>query len=272
MEVRVTGKQMDVGDALKTHVTEKLENIDNKYFNRAFGINVTFAPEGQAFVKCYISLKVGKDITVTAHEVAPDAYISFDAAANKIAKQLRRYKKRLRDHHEKPVETPEAEMTKARDYMLAMNELDHAQQDEEDADHAAGDDPLIVAETSTQIQKLSVSDAAMRLDLSGQCAILFRNPKTNILNMLYKRTDGNIGWVEPADVAQAPSQQPPQRPAANTARKTASRPAAKPAGRTASKPAAKSTAAKSKAKPAKKTSAQKPAAKKAVKKSGTKRR
>lgn len=200
MDLTINGKQMNVGDALRAHVTEKLSDIDAKYFNRAFATVVTFAPEGHAFVKTHISLKVGKDIMVTATATEVDAYVSFDAAAGKIAKQLRKYKNRLRDHHERIEQTPESEMIKARDYTIASDELDQAGNPAPEVESVEpASDPLIVAEMPMQIQKMSVSEAVMRLDLAGNTALLFRNPKNNSLNMVYKRADGNIGWVEPQD-------------------------------------------------------------------------
>lgn len=198
MELAIHGKQMDVGDALRTHVTTRLEDINSKYFNRAIDVNVTFSPESHSFVKSHVSLRVGKDIMVQATAIEPNAYAAFDSAAEKVAKQLGRYKRRLRDHHERLEQSPEAELTKAQDYILAIKSLDglsDKEVEEEDIPH--GDDPLIIAEVSTHIQKMSVSDAVMRMDLSGQSALLFRNPKNNRLNMVYRRTDGNIGWVEP---------------------------------------------------------------------------
>lgn len=198
MELAIHGKQMDVGDALRSHVTTKLEEINSKFFNRAIDVVVTFSPESHAYVKTHISLRVGKDIMVTAHSSETDAYASFDVTAEKIAKQLRRYKSRLRDHHERMDLTPETEMTKAHDYVLAVQGASGKADDEEE-DIPQGEDPVIVAEQSMRIQKMSVSDAVMRMDLSGQSALLFRNPKNNHLNMVYRRTDGNIGWVEPED-------------------------------------------------------------------------
>lgn len=198
MELAIHGKQMDVGDALRTHVTTRLEDINSKYFNRAIDVNVTFSPESHSFVKSHVSLRVGKDIMVQATAIEPNAYAAFDSAAEKVAKQLGRYKRRLRDHHERLEQSPETELTKAQDYILAIKSLDglsDKEVEEEDIPH--GDDPLIIAEVSTHIQKMSVSDAVMRMDLSGQSALLFRNPKNNRLNMVYRRTDGNIGWVEP---------------------------------------------------------------------------
>lgn len=202
MELAVHGKQMDVGDALRTHVAEKLEDINSKFFSRAIDANVIFSPESRAFVRTHISLRVGKDILVTATATEGDAYASFESAAEKITKQLSRYKRRLRDHHDRIEQTPETEMVKARDYLLAIKELDGEPTDEEEEDDSgvpAGRDPVIVAEQPMHIQKMSIADAVMRLDLAGQTALLFRNPKNNSLNMVYRRADGNIGWIEPVD-------------------------------------------------------------------------
>jgi ribosomal subunit interface protein len=201
MELAVHGKQMDVGDALRAHVAERLNDINAKFFNRAIDSNVIFSPESRAFVRTLISLRVGKDILVTAAAVEGDAYASFESAAEKIAKQLGRYKRRLRDHHDRIEQTPETEMVKARDYLLAVKELDGDTAGEEDEDSGvpAGKDPVIVAEQPMHIQKMSIADAVMRLDLAGQTALLFRNPKNNSLNMVYRRADGNIGWIEPVD-------------------------------------------------------------------------
>lgn len=189
MNLSVHGKQMDLGDALHTHVETKLGDINSKYFNRAIDATVTFAPEGHGFVKTHISIRVGKDILVMSDSQGGDAYIAFDTAADKVAKQLRRYKRRLRDHHERPSE--ETAFTKARDYTIES--IDVANDDEESAH---GSDPAVIAEMDTHIQTLSVSDAVMRLDLSGQNALLFRNAKSGHINMVYRRTDGHIGWVD----------------------------------------------------------------------------
>lgn len=188
MNLSVHGKQMDLGEALHTHVEEKLGDINSKYFNRAIDATVTFAPEGHGFVKTHISIRVGKDIMVMSDSQGGDAYVAFDTAADKVAKQLRRYKRRLRDHHERPTE--DTSFTRARDYTIESN--DAANDDEE----SNGNDPAVIAEMDTHVQTLSVSDAVMRLDLSGQNALLFRNAKSQSINMVYRRADGHIGWVD----------------------------------------------------------------------------
>ena len=200
MQLTVQGKQMDVGDALRSHVSDKLEDMNAKYFNRAIDATVTLAPEGSAFTKTHISIRVGKDIMVMSDAIENDPYVSFDSAADKVAKQLRRYKKMLRDHHQRIDETPEAEIMKARDYVIATTGPE-AQEQDNDANATdlveGGDNPAVIAEMVTNIQSMTVAEAVMRLDLSGQNAMLFRNSSHGGLNMVHRREDGNVGWVDP---------------------------------------------------------------------------
>jgi ribosomal subunit interface protein len=199
MQLTVQGKQIDVGESLRTHVTDKLEELNSKYFNHATFATVTFSKEGHGHgvINTHIHIRIGKDILVLADAKAGDAYDSFNAAAEKVAKQLRRYKKRLRDHHDRQDQSAEIEIMKATSYTLAMQPEAEEEDDTASDDLPVGDDPVIVAEISTDIQTLTVSDAVMRMDLSGQTAMLFRNAKHNGLNMVYRRPDGNIGWVDP---------------------------------------------------------------------------
>lgn len=194
MQLTVQGKQIDVGDALREHVTGKLEEINSKYFNHATDATVTFSKEGhgRGLIKVSIHIRVGKNIMVIADNAEADSYASFDGAAEKVAKQLRRYKKKLRDHHDRTAALTEVDTLKARDYTIAESA------DEDDA-VPEGDDPVVVAEMTTDIQTMSVSDAVMRMDLCGQPALLFRNAKHKGLNMVYRRPDGNIGWIDPEE-------------------------------------------------------------------------
>lgn len=255
MHITVQGKQMSVGDALRTHVTNKLEDINSKYFNHGTDANITFSKEGHGhgLIRAQISIRVGSQIMVMADAEEGDAYLSFDTAAEKAAKQLRRYKRRLRDHHDRLQTSPEIEMLKARDYTLSSNDS------EEEA--AKGDEALVIAEMTTHIPTLTVSEAVMRLDLAHQNAFLFRSAKHGGINMVYRRTDGNIGWVDPGLTASAPK----------TTAKPASKAVAKPAAKKAAtkKPAGKSNVKKLPAK--KKTAAKKAAPKKAVAKATRKR-
>ena len=197
MEMTVQGKQIDVGDALREHVTDKLEDIDHKYFNHATTATVTFSREGHGhgLFKVHISFNVGKNINVVTEAIEHDPYVAFDAASEKAAKRLRRYKKRLRDHHGRTQKTPETEMMKASAYTLAQETQEVPEQDNIEL-HA---DPAIIAEIRTHIEKMSVSEAVMRMELADQNALMFRNATNDKLNMVYLRRDGNIGWIEPDD-------------------------------------------------------------------------
>ena len=186
MQLSINGKQMDLGDALRSHISDKIEDINQKYFNRAIEAIVTLAPEGHAFTKTHVSIRVGKDIMVMADAQDTDPYASFDAAAEKVAKQLRRYKKRLRDHHER---LEEADVIPAQNYVLSPEPEAHNEPEKHE--------PVVVADMVTNIQSMSVSEAVMRLDLSGENALLFKNAHHEGLNMVYRRSDGNIGWVDP---------------------------------------------------------------------------
>lgn len=188
MQLTVQGKQMDLGEALRSHVSEKLEDINSKYFNRAIDATVTFSPEGQAYTKTHISIRVGKDIMVISDATETDPYVAFDQAADKVAKQLRRYKRRLRDHHQRLEDAPPEHFIEARDYTLSP------EQDNSSEEHK---DHLVIAEMATNIQTMTPSEAAMRLELSGLPAMMFRNAAHNGLNMVYMRSDGNVGWVDP---------------------------------------------------------------------------
>lgn len=193
MNVNIHGKQTDIGDSLRGHIIDKLEDANEKYFNRAIEANVTLSPEGHSQIKTHISIRVGKDIMVMSDAVAHDHYGSFDSACEKVAKQLRRYKKRLRDHHERLENSPEEHFIPARDIVISADEAKSIEEQAEQ-DHA---EPLVVAEMTTNIQTMSVSEAVMRLDLSGENALLFRNAQHNGLNMVHKRADGNVGWIDP---------------------------------------------------------------------------
>jgi ribosomal subunit interface protein len=199
MDLTVHGKQMSVGDALRTHVANKIEDMNQKYFNHATFATITFSKEGHGkLVKSHISIQLGKNILIVADAIEGDPYIAFDAASEKAAKQLRRYKRRLRDHHERLEQTPESEIMKARDYVLATTQgLESANNNVQKDGAEGGDDPVIIAEMSTDIETMSVSEAVMRMDLAGQPALLFRNASHNELNVVYRRPDGNVGWIDP---------------------------------------------------------------------------
>ncbi len=193
MQLTVTGRHMDVGQSLRSHVEDGLEIAVAKYFDKAMEANVVFSKAG-AFVHADISVHVGRNIVVMGQGEAEDPYVAFNTAADHIAKRLRRYKRRLRDHHHS--QARDIERIEAQQYILA----DDAESDTDVATET-GTEPTVVAEMTTEIEMLTVSEAVMRMDLAGSSALMFRNSAHGGLNMIYRRSDGNIGWVDPQGLA-----------------------------------------------------------------------
>ncbi len=187
MEIRVSGHQMATGSALQEHAAERLGGIVDKHFNRALSSTITFGKAPANAFACDIVLHVNQGLILKSHGQAQDAHLAFDQAADKIEKQLRRYKRRLKDRHE---------------------QADHAAREEEAAytvfaaeepeEEVLTDALPVIAETRTDIPVVSVSDAVMLLDLRHTNALLFKNAGTGTHNMVYRRGDGSIGWVEPS--------------------------------------------------------------------------
>ncbi|WP_439817044.1 ribosome hibernation-promoting factor, HPF/YfiA family [Zavarzinia sp. CC-PAN008] len=190
MQLQINGKHIDVGDAMRTHVRERLGNGVAKYFEKPIDGNVTISRQAHLFrTDCQVHFGAG--MTAIAHGEAADVYASFDQAADRLEKQLRRYKRRLKRHHgERKAPAPSEP---ARSYVLAA--------EPEEEEHAEGDAPIIIAETTTEIASLSVRDAAMRMDLGDMPALLFKNSVHGGLSLVYRRPDGNIGWIEPGSAA-----------------------------------------------------------------------
>jgi len=195
MKLTVTGKQLDVGDAFRTHIADRLQTALDKYFGNAIEVAVTVAREGQRY-RATIAAHVGRHIELFAESEAHDPYPAFDAAAEHLAKRLRRHKRRLRDHN-KPQAADESAPLPAQSYVLKPEQ--DGEELHDGVDLPQGDAPPIVAETATRIASLTVGEAVMRLDLSREPALMFRNRAHGGLNMVYRRTDGTIGWVDPRD-------------------------------------------------------------------------
>ena len=191
MQVTVTGRQLDVGDALRSHVEDGLEQAVAKYFDKPMDAAVKFSRDGQDF-HADIQVHVGRGILVHGGAEASDAYGAFNRAAEHIAKRLRRYKRRLRDHRMGEARAFESEM--AQKFILS------AAAHEETEDEAPGGEPAVVAEMETEVPTLTVGDAVMSMELADVPAMMFRNPAHGGLNMIYRRPDGNIGWVDPRGV------------------------------------------------------------------------
>ena len=192
MEIRVSGHQVATGDALKTHVDDRLQGIASKYFARAISAQVTFGkgPHDNGFT-CDIVAHVMQGLVLKGRNDGRDAHVSFDGAADKIEKQLRRYMRRLKDRSASSAAVAAAQEEIGYDnagYTLFQDVAD---------DVEAEDHPLIIAETRVDVPESSVSDVVMMLDLRNTTALLFKNSGSGAYNMVYKRGDGTIGWVEP---------------------------------------------------------------------------
>jgi ribosomal subunit interface protein len=216
MQLSVTGKQTDIGEALRRHVEGSLGSILDKYFKTAIEAHVIFSKEAH-LNRAEISIHIGRGIVVNARAAASEAYLAFDAAAERLAKQLRRYKRRLRDHHVKGRE-PSGVSERAMDYVLAPigeEEAEVAEAEEDEGGNAETGDvngaPAVIAEMSTELPSLTVGEAAMRMDLAEAPVLLFRNRSHGELNIVYRRTDGNIGWIDPELDAARPTRQTASR-------------------------------------------------------------
>ena len=193
MEIRVSGHQIETGEALQAHVSDRMNAIADKYFSRAIGAHATFGKGPHDSFQCDIVAHVMQGLVLKGHGQAQDAHVAFEGAAERIEKQLRRYMRRLKDRN--------VNASVAAAAAASLDEIDDnasytvfdAGSDEDDA----GDAPAIIAETRGDIPTSSVSDAVMMLDLRNTNALLFVNSKTGSHNMVYRRDDGTIGWVEP---------------------------------------------------------------------------
>ena len=191
MKLKVQGKQIDVGDALRGHVAEILESVTQKYFDNAIDATVVFSREAH-LLHADVTVHAGRSIMLQSRGEAGDAYLAFDQAADKMAKRLRRHKRRLRDY--------DRETAAALAATPAIYQVLEAPADEDaDADENAGDAPAVIADMTMDVDSLTVSQAVMRLDLGDRPALLFRNSAHGGINMVYRRVDGHIGWVDPKD-------------------------------------------------------------------------
>ena len=185
MDVRVAGHQVDTGESLREHAARRIAEITEKYFSRSVGANVTFGRGPNNDFTCDIVAPVVQGVVLKASYSAREAQMAFNGAADRIEKQLRRYTNRLKEHKvddEAPSYIENA----------AYTVFSPASED------AGGESfPAIVAETRVDIPEASVSDAVMLMDLRNTTALLFKNSATGEFNMIYRREDGNIGWVEP---------------------------------------------------------------------------
>lgn len=192
MQITVSGKQIELSDALRTRVANQLDSIAGKYFDHALEAHVTFG-RARSFFTCDINVHAGRGLMLRGEGEAGDANSAFDDAAEHIAKRLRRYRRRVNEHARDQAhrERPES----ARQYILRPTEEDAAP---DGGGAPAATYATVVAEVQAEIVRLSVGDAVMRMDLADQQVLMFRNSTTGELNVVYRRSDGHIGWIDPA--------------------------------------------------------------------------
>ncbi len=208
MQLSVKGKQIDVGDALREHVSSNLPEVVGKYFGGSIDANVTFSREAHMF-RADITVHVGRGMTLQSNASASEPYPAFDLAAERLSERLRRQKTRIKNHH-KDNRQEQEEAWLAQSFVLPPDG------GESEPSEGGDNNPVIVAETTTNIENLTVSEAVMRLDLGDLPALMFRNRGHGGLNMIYRRPDGHIGWVDPAASAQATALAAPAKAAAKS--------------------------------------------------------
>jgi ribosomal subunit interface protein len=187
MQIQVTGKNISVGDALRHHVEDRLNGDVARYFDGTVRAHVTVEKQRSQFRSdCTLHLATG--IVLQAHGVDGDARMAFDVAAGHLEKRLRRYKQRLRSHHSHRRKPARIADIKSLVIQVAMHERD----EEEPSDL----NPVIVAEAPHKVPELSAGEAAMQFDISNSAFLLFRDAKSGSLGLIYRRDDGNIGWID----------------------------------------------------------------------------
>jgi ribosomal subunit interface protein len=192
MQIQITGKHMELGTAMRGRIEAGLEATVAKYFNRTGEASVFVSQHGP-FVEVDCNVHLPSGIVLQSTGRADDPYAALEVSLDKMEKRVRRYKRRLKDHHAAAPQPLPAQA--ASEILLQAQDTEES----EDTGIEAGDAPLTVAETSVSIRTMSVSEAVMQLELQDVPALMFRNAGHDGLNMVYRRPDGHIGWVDPAN-------------------------------------------------------------------------
>jgi ribosomal subunit interface protein len=187
MRYQISGKQIDIGEALQTHVRNELGSVVEKYAERPTDAQVIFSKNAHEFV-CEATVHLSTGLTAQARANATEIYAAFDKCSEKMEKQLRRYKRRLKDHHRQRQQPVEA--VGAASFILASQEATEEAEPETLQ-------PMIIAEMETAIPSLSVGEAVMQMELAGAPVLVFRKEGSDGINVVYRRDDGNIGWIDP---------------------------------------------------------------------------
>jgi len=202
MQTKISGKHIDIGSALRTHVEDRLHEAVLKYFDRPVEPAVVFSRDGHGF-KCDASVHLPTGLTAKAQGQGTEIYGAFDQAAERIEKQLRRHKRRLKNHHQKQ-KTP-IEAVAAQSYVLAAPEDESAGAEASPAETGGenGTEPTIIAEMTTDIKRLNVGEAVMQMELAHAPFLMFKNDANGRLNIVFQRDDGHVGWIDPANLGDA---------------------------------------------------------------------
>lgn len=187
MRYQISGRQIDIGEALQTHVKAELGEVIEKYAQRPTDAVVVFSKSAHEHV-CEATIHLSTGLNAAAKGHAPEIYAAFEACRERLDKQLRRYKRRLRDHHRD--RTAPVEFDGGSSYILAPTD-DHEESD------TATLQPIVIAEMETKIPSITVGEAVMQMELAGQKMLVFRNEGHGGVNVVYRRDDGNIGWIDP---------------------------------------------------------------------------
>lgn len=192
MQITVTGKSLDVGETLRQHVENSLSQSVSKYFSRAHDAAVVLSRDGPHLIRADVTVHPKRAMVVTGAAAAADAYAAFDGALERIAKQLRRYKRRLDGHN------------RGRDDDAFLPAQQYVMRPESEDDEVPAEaEPAIIAEMPTEIATLGVGEAVMRMDLADAPVLMFRNRGNGALNVVFRRADGNVGWIDPGNVGLA---------------------------------------------------------------------
>ena len=184
MKISISGKHIEVGDSLKSHIEESLKSIVNRQLGDVLEVQAMITKNNAYELTMDISIHISRHFVVRAHASDTDAYRSCDLALEKMVNRIHRYKARLRDQKRGSEDT----IFPAQQYVI------NAQTEDKGEDH-----PIIIAEMSHDIPTISVGEAVMRMDLTESSVMMFKNPNSGHFNVVYRRTDGHIGWIDPTN-------------------------------------------------------------------------
>lgn len=192
MRIQVAGKHVDVGQALTARITDELSTGIGKYFDRGGDADVVVTREGHSFkVDCEVHLDSGQRLR--SNGIGGDAHAAFNDALNKIEKRVRRYKTRLKDHSAQA----QAKAVETQAFYTTLRSPDDLGDEEWDGADSGPSEGMVIAESVTDVRTMTVSGAVMELDLTESQTIVFRNAAHGGLSVVYRRPDGNIGWIDP---------------------------------------------------------------------------